>query len=233
MTYGDLVSRVDFDMTRDSAFSYACHGCNNCCVNKAIRVGPYEILRLARFLGLSTTEFLAEHTEAGGTVLRIRDNGECGFLGERGCTVHPDRPLACRIYPLARWVAPDGAESFGHLAAHPKTAGVYGRSGAVQDYLDQQGLAPYFAMSDRYGAVYQRMVDLLEKLAPDELARRAERRAEVDELPAGSLVSVWTDIDASIALSASGEAAADMSVDQAIDRHIRIIEEWLAGLEAE
>jgi hypothetical protein len=44
MAYGDLVSRVDFDMKRDSPFSYACHACNRCCRNKAIRVSPYEIL---------------------------------------------------------------------------------------------------------------------------------------------------------------------------------------------
>ena len=58
MAYGDLVSRVDFNMRRDSPFSYACHACNRCCRNKAIRVSPYEILRLARYLGVSTTQFI-------------------------------------------------------------------------------------------------------------------------------------------------------------------------------
>jgi hypothetical protein len=53
MSYGDLVSRVNFDMKRDSAFTYACHACNRCCRNKAIRVSPYEILRLARYLTIS------------------------------------------------------------------------------------------------------------------------------------------------------------------------------------
>ncbi|WP_375789829.1 YkgJ family cysteine cluster protein [Bradyrhizobium sp. Pha-3] len=75
------------------------------CRNKAIRVNPCEILRLARHLGISTTQFIKNHTEAGGTVLRSKEDGDCGFLGERGCSVHPDRPLACRIYPLARRVA--------------------------------------------------------------------------------------------------------------------------------
>jgi Fe-S-cluster containining protein len=152
MAYGDLVSRVDFDMKRDSPFSYACHACNRCCRNKAIRVGSYEILRLARYLGISTTQFIENHTEAGGTVLRSKENGDCAFLGERGCSVHPDRPLACRIYPLARWVSPDGEESFGHLTPHPKTEGVYGISRTVQDYLDHQQLAPFFEMSERYGS---------------------------------------------------------------------------------
>ena len=58
MTYGDLVSHVKFDMERDSPFSYACHACNRCCRNKAIRVSPYDILRLARYLCISTTQFI-------------------------------------------------------------------------------------------------------------------------------------------------------------------------------
>jgi Fe-S-cluster containining protein len=230
MTYGDLVSRVDFDLRRDSAFSYACHACNRCCRNKAIRVSPYEILRLARHLGLSTTEFIERHTEAGGTVLSATESGDCGFLGDRGCTVHPDRPLACRIYPLARWVSPDGVESFGHLTPHPKTDGVYGKSGIVQDYLDQQRLAPFFEMSERYGRLYQRMVDMLEKLDPTELGQRPERRAAVDELPAGALASMWLDVDATIA-GANGSNI-HVSIEESIDLHIEAIEAWIDSLEA-
>jgi Fe-S-cluster containining protein len=227
MAYGDLVSRVDFDMRRDSAFSYACHACNRCCRNKAIRVSPYEILRLARYLGLSTTEFIERHTEAGGTVLRAKANADCGFLGERGCSVHPDRPLACRIYPLARWVSPDGAESFGHLTPHPKTEGVYGKSGTVQDYLDHQQLAPFFEMSERYGKLYQRMIDMLEKLDSDELDRRPERRAAIDELPAGTLASVWVDIDATIAASGPPRNEDLVGIDESVDYHIKAIEVWI------
>ena len=231
MPYGDLVSRVDYNLQRDSAFSYACHACNRCCHNKAIRVSPYEILRLARYLGLSTTDFIAAHTEAGGTVLQTKDNGDCGFLGERGCTVHPDRPLACRIYPLARWVTPDGKESFGHLTPHPKTAGVYGNAGIVQDYLDAQALAPFFAMSDRYGALYQRMVDVLEKFDPAELDKRAERRAEVDSLDKGTMVSLLVDVDATIKALHPVEQAKDVTVDEIICLHIDAIGIWLADME--
>ncbi len=230
MAYGDLVSRVDFDMKRDSPFSYACHACNLCCRNKAIRVSPYEILRLARYLCISTTQFIEDHTEAGGTVLRSKENGDCGFLGERGCGVHPDRPLVCRIYPLARWVAPDGEESFGHLTPHPKTEGVYGISGTVQDYLDHQQLAPFFEMSERYGRLYQRMVEALEKLDPNELDRRPDRRAEIDEMPPGTLASVWVDIDAAIDGSCSHMYSPNSSIEGDVGRHISVIEAWLDSL---
>ena len=159
-----------------------CHACSRCCHNKAIRVGPYEILRLARRLGMTTTEFIAQHTEAGGTMLRMREenNRACIFLSEKGCGVHPDRPLACRLYPLARWVDPDGQESFGHLVPHPKTEDVYGTGATIGDYLDQQGAAPFFDVGDRYGAVYQRMVERLEDLDADELQHRSSRRNDVD-----------------------------------------------------
>jgi hypothetical protein len=230
MTYGDLVSRVDFDMNRNSAFSYTCHACNRCCRNKAIRVNPYEILRLARFLGITTTQFIENHTEAGGTVLRPKENGDCSFLGERGCSVHPDRPLACRLYPLARWVTPDGKESFGHLTPHPRTEGVYGRSGTVQDYLDHQQLGPFFEMSERYGKLYQKMVDMLEKLDPEELDRRSDRRAAIDELPPGKLASRWVDIDASVADAGGVSNLGIKTIEEAIDGHIRTIEAWLISL---
>src|ERR1700732_226174 len=109
-----------------------------------------------RWTAFLMTQFIENHTEAGGTVLRSKESGDCGFLGERSCRVYPDRPLVCHIYPLARWVSPDGEESFGHLTPHPKSEGVYGISGTVQDYLDHQQLAPFFEMSKRYGKLYQK-----------------------------------------------------------------------------
>jgi uncharacterized protein len=198
-------------------------------------VGPYEALRLSRRLGLSTTEFLARHTEAGGTVLQTRpDDRGCVFLGERGCTVHPDRPLACRIYPLARWVAPDGDESFGHLEPHPQTAGLYGTQGTVNDYLTSQGLAPYFAMGDRYGELYDRMVAVMERLDPEEdTDRRTERRAAVDEMDAGTLATNWFDIDAAVgAYCRERGLTVPSEIDALVDLHLAAVGAWLDALEA-
>jgi Fe-S-cluster containining protein len=192
-------------------------------------------LRLSRRLGLTTTEFLARHTEAGGTVLQTRpDDRGCVFLGERGCTVHPDRPLACRIYPLARWVAPDGDESFGHLQPHPQTAGLYGTRGTVDDYLTSQGLAPYFAMSERYGELYDRMVAIMERLDPDEdTDRRTERRADVDEMDAGTLATQWFDIDAAVgAYCRERGLSVPAEIDALVDLHLAAVGAWLDALEA-
>jgi uncharacterized protein len=196
-------------------------------------VGPYEALRLARRLGLTTTEFFARHTEAGGTVLQTREDRSCVFLDERGCSVHPDRPLACRIYPLARWTDPDGNESFGHLEPHPQTAGVYGDKGTVADYLAAQGLAPYFAMGDRYGALYERMVALLERLEPDESERRAERRAEVNEMEAGTVATSFFDVDATVGEYCRARSLpVPTEIDELVDFHIRAVNAWLDEFES-
>jgi Fe-S-cluster containining protein len=232
MSYKDTLARVDFALKRESAFSYQCNACSRCCHNKAIRVGPYEILRLARRLGMTTTDFIAQHTEAGGTVLHMRENNNraCIFLNQQGCSVHPDRPLACRLYPLARFVDPEGHESFGHLIPHPKTEGIYGTSATVADYLEQQGVAPFFDMGDRYGAVYQRMVDRLESLDPKELDRRPDRRDDVDETAPGLAASPWIDIDQTVAdyCKAHGRPVPD-DLEATIAVHIEAIETWIAS----
>lgn len=233
MPYKDTLADVDYELPRDGAFSYRCNACSRCCHNKAIRVGPYEILRLARHLGITTTQFIEQHTEAGGTVLRMEDenNRACIFLNQQGCGVHPDRPLACRLYPLARWVDADGKESFGQLTPHPKTEGIYGTCATVTDYLDQQCVVPFFDMGDRYGAIYQRMVDVLESLDADELDRRPNRRKDIEETVAGVAASPWIDIDKTVAdLCKANARAIPKDIDGAVAVHIEAIESWVASL---
>ena len=96
----------------------------------------------------------------------------------------------------------------------------------MQDYLDQQGVQPLFDVADRYGALYAKMLALLERLDSNEIDRRKERRDAVDMLPAGTLASLWLDIDAADTLSAEPGAHRD-----AVDQHIRTIEDWLGRLE--
>jgi Fe-S-cluster containining protein len=233
MSYKDTLADVDFALTRDGAFSYQCNACSRCCHNKAIRVGPYEILRLARRLGMTTTEFIERHTEAGGTVLRMQaeNNRACIFLNQQGCGVHPDRPLACRLYPLARYVDPDGNETFGHLTPHPKTAGIYGTGATVADYLDKQGVAPFFGMGNRYGVAYAKMVEALESLDPDELDRRPDRRKDVEETASGTAVSPWIDIDRTVTgfCKINGRAVPE-DIDGTVAIHIEAIESWVVSL---
>jgi Fe-S-cluster containining protein len=136
---------------RAETFGYQCSRCLKCCHHKRIQLNPYEIARLARNRGLTTSEFRAAWTEKGvGLALSQTENGACVFLGSEGCTVHTDRPLACRLYPLGRHLSFDGAESFSHVEPHPQSRGEFTRSGTIAEFLVAQGAHPFMRAADDY-----------------------------------------------------------------------------------
>lgn len=195
-------------LARDSAFSFRCHACNRCCRNKTIQVNPYELARLSRGLGLPIAEVVERYTD-GGVHLRQREDGSCVFLGAGGCSVHGDRPLVCRLYPLGRIVDSDG-EEFVDAAPHPETAGAWGTDGTLADYLGQQGALPYMELADAYFGLFLALLD-----APDGAAAiQPHEMLDIDALP--------------------GEPGEDTpaSVEARARRHVRLLA-VRAGLEAE
>jgi Fe-S-cluster containining protein len=101
-----------YDENKEIQFS--CHkgiGCwNACCANIDISLTPYDIIRLKKRLGISSTEFLREYTVPyemekdgiAGVKFRPVENGTaCRFMKPEGCSVYEDRPTACRYYPVA------------------------------------------------------------------------------------------------------------------------------------
>lgn len=83
---------------------------NACCSNIDISLTPYDILRLSRRLGISTTEFLMRYTFpyelepngiAGVKFKPVENGSACQFMRPEGCDVYADRPTACRYYPVA------------------------------------------------------------------------------------------------------------------------------------
>jgi hypothetical protein len=98
----------------DTRIRFRCHkgiSCfNACCKQADVTLAPYDVIRLKRRLGLSSSDFLAQYTvpfqmDADGTPgikLRTDDSGTCLQLdGDNGCGVYEDRPTVCRYYPLA------------------------------------------------------------------------------------------------------------------------------------
>jgi len=187
-------------MTRETPFSYACGRCSRCCYHKGISLNPYEVLRLARRQGLTTTEFIERFTDAAGTLLRQRADGACVFLGERGCGVHADRPLVCRIYPLGRRISAEDEETFSELEPHPQTEGKYGTQGTVGGYLHSQGAGPYMQAADRYLNLFRAMADTLferaASLAPSEREEVGRRCGRPKEFTASE--TDWLDIDRAV-----------------------------------
>jgi Fe-S-cluster containining protein len=230
--YVDTVATTTFDRTRDSRFSYTCGRCGKCCQHKVIRVGPYEVLRLARNRGLSTTEFLHDHTEAGGTVLRVREDFTCTFFTDQGCSVHADRPLVCRIYPLGWFRDGAGNETFGQVEGHPESKGVYGTDGTVAEYCASQGLEEYLRRAREYIALHDRLLAVLQRESTDEPAiDLAKPRSEIDHLTPGELASRWLDVDSVVtAYCRSHDRPVPTDIDGMIDLHQRALQEWAEGL---
>lgn len=225
---------------RDSTFSYRCHGCNRCCYGMRIQVNPYELARLAGNLGTTTTDVIARFTVDGGVALARRPDTACVFLGASGCTVHKDRPLACRLYPLARIVQTDGSETFVEVEPRPGTKGEYGETGSVGTYLDSQEVAPYLVAADRYYSVVERLLQ-----PPAKSENRAD--AESDPAPGSSdatdartsdddattAIDPRAFIDAHLAVqedTARNGGAMPTDVDELVERHLALIGRWAEQL---
>lgn len=146
-------------------FSFSCHAglsCfTSCCRDVNIFLAPYDIVRMKRRLGLSSTEFLARFTKtlvAPKTALpavQLRMDEErghrCYFVGSDGCSIYEDRPWSCRIYPLD--VDGDG-DQYRLIVDRSRCHGLDSREGTnLGQWFRDQGLEPYTAESERFAAV--------------------------------------------------------------------------------
>ena len=103
-------------LERGTSFNFACHkglSCfTECCRLLELALSPYDVLRLRRATGLSSSEFLDRYViveqEEGEAFPRLYltmmddGRGSCVFVSPNGCTVYEHRPGACRAYPVGR-----------------------------------------------------------------------------------------------------------------------------------
>lgn len=217
-------------LNRSSAFSYRCRLCGRCCYGKRIQTNPYEILRLSRNCGISTGEFARRYLEMEGPYLRVTDAGACVFLNDKGCSVHADRPLACRTYPLGRWVSGEGVETFRLLKPHPQTEGEYGLEGTVDRFLAGQGLFPYLDAADRYQALFYRLFDELQQALAVDAGLAGEARAAMYANDAGDIPAFveWLDVDRTVErYCAEHGLSVPRAIDEIVNLHIPAVEERL------
>lgn len=130
-----------------------CSRSGACCHGATVRITPWELLRLAEGSSQDARAFRELHTSGGGTILR-RHAACTLYAPDRGCRVHPVRPLACRLFPLARrrvdtvaiydWAEADG--SCHRLC--PETRGTPHLT--VAEYLASQDVAAAEAAHDGY-----------------------------------------------------------------------------------
>ena len=115
-------------------------------------LSPFDLLRVAREAGVTTSEAIGRFTIRRGSILRFNDAGACVALDGVRCGVHRGRPLACRLYPLG--IERDrGDDKFVTLEAAVGSLGVYGERGTVDDFLEAQGVGAHLDANARYAAL--------------------------------------------------------------------------------
>jgi Fe-S-cluster containining protein len=204
-------------------FGYRCHRCLHCCHDKRIQLNPYEVARLAQNRGVTTTDFRGSWTVDGlGVELARKETGACVFLGPEGCTVHADRPLVCRLYPLGRVVDPDGTERFVRAEPHPLSHGEFLDRGTIGEFLEAQKAAPFMRAADEYYFWF---------------CRALEHRASLpDSATPPSSVSAtgpawqWLDMDSAIAAHCSMHGINEpLNLDERRTLHVQILDTLLVG----
>ncbi len=112
-------------LEENDTFRFRCHpvvACfNRCCRNLNLFLYPYDVLRLKKRLGVSSDHFLEHYVDVvlrdasffPEVLLRMSADAEktCPFLTPAGCSVYPDRPDACRTFPLEQGVLFDAAKN--------------------------------------------------------------------------------------------------------------------------
>lgn len=153
-------------------FRFSCHkdvSCfTDCCRDLNLMLTPYDVLRVRRTLGMDSTAFLDRYTvtetdpdwKIPVVKLKMEENAlrSCPFVSKEGCRIYPDRPAACRAYPLGRAArrSPHGpgvpvVQEKYFLVKEPHCLGFQEtQEWAVAEWMQNQGIVPYNEMNDRW-----------------------------------------------------------------------------------
>ncbi len=152
---------------KKDSFKFACHpgvSCyNDCCADVNIFLTPYDIIRMKKHLGISSEEFLAKYTltpidksqRYPVVIMKMAENDakSCQFVAEQGCTIYPDRPWPCRMYPLGLASPSEGSasEEFYFLMKEDICKGfAEGKEWTVEEWLEDQDINLYNEMGELF-----------------------------------------------------------------------------------
>jgi hypothetical protein len=164
----------------DAVIQFSCHkgiDCfNACCKNIDIMLTPYDIIRLKKRLGITSTEFLREYTvpfefgknSVAGVKYKPKEGtNECQFVTEEGCSVYEDRPTACRYYPVGLLSTRRQDENFDRasyaLVTEDHCHGHFeDRKLTIDEYRHEQGLEEY----DELGRPWRQLILKVKSAGP-------------------------------------------------------------------
>ena len=150
-------------LSEDDKFTFRCGkdlDCfTRCCQDVSIVLTPYDVLRMRRALGITSSEFLDQHTISPFTkeqkipAVLLKMNAEtkkCPFVDENGCSIYAHRPWACRMYPLgvAEPKSPTPTDRRFHFLLKEDLCHGHGQGATitVREWIADQGIEQYDMM---------------------------------------------------------------------------------------
>ncbi len=158
--------RESYVVLRDeSLINFDCHEnlpCfTQCCKDVNIYLTPYDVLRMRRALGMSSSEFLSKYTQSflakvtNVPVVQLLMNPDtlyCLFVTPEGCKIYNDRPWACRMYPLDMDVKNPGCYKV--ITSSEKCFGLKEpKKWSVKEWLEFQEVYIYTEMENLYQSI--------------------------------------------------------------------------------
>jgi len=152
----------------NGTFQFACHPkvpCfTECCRDLNLLLTPYDLVRLKNHLHISSSELIDRYTELRFDgkygipllFLKMRKDKQktCPFVSREGCKIYPDRPSACRIYPLARASRKDPVhgvtENYFVLQEDHCRGFDEPKTWTIEEWILDQGLTPYHEMNNAW-----------------------------------------------------------------------------------
>ncbi|MDD2370788.1 MAG: YkgJ family cysteine cluster protein [Firmicutes bacterium] len=147
----------------ENEFKFNCQMTACCCQNMEIFLNPYDILMLSSELKLSTTEIVNKYIlflEEKGTglfrpILKNARKGLCIFNVDNLCIIHLNRPLSCRLFPLARLNGEYYIQNVKFCKGLKENSYI-----KLMDYLKVDSGLEYLEMADLYHTKYNELKNL-------------------------------------------------------------------------
>ena len=176
------LGRIMKPISLTQRFSFACNSTvscfNQCCRDLNQFLTPYDVFRLKRRVGLTSSQFLESYTvrhqgpQTGFPVVTFKlnpaDSMRCPFVHADGCGVYEDRPSSCRTYPLVRLASRSRetgkiSESYFLIQEEHCQGFDEMQDQTVEEWIENQGIDVYNRMND----LLLELISLKNRLLPD------------------------------------------------------------------
>jgi Fe-S-cluster containining protein len=137
-----------------------CSRKGTCCHGNQVLLNPWELRILALEKGIAPSDFSNNFCDWG----EMSQKKACNlYVDNMGCGVHKGRPLACRLFPLARKIQNNAISYVHEGSTFPCLSGcevvLNLPTIAVETYLKEQEIAQYERAQDAYLEVMQNIAD--------------------------------------------------------------------------